>query len=195
MNIHDLQSLSAQLQQSASNQGIQPSQTIADLSQEIDESKCDCLNQDDKHNVKQLLLNIKSGDNNKPNSNYYLESSADEQLLLYIAFKNKVNIRSIAIWAPPDEHCPNNIKLYINRSNVDFNDVDDVKPTEVIHLNQEDAPNGKVHQLKFVNFRNVVSLLLFVADNHGAETSILQKIRLLGTVTTDRSGEQLQKVG
>jgi len=200
MNINTLQSLASQQQQRTLSNSPTSSLSCSvtdDLSSEIDESKADCLNQSDNHSVKHLLINTRDTTTTPQshNSNYYLESSADEQLLIYLPFKNKVNIRSIGFWAPDTEECPSTIKLYINRSNVDFDDVDAVKPTEVIHLKQgEAAGNGKIHQLRFVNFRNVVSLTIFVAENHGAETSILQKLKLTGTIITDRSGEQLQKM-
>jgi len=163
------------------------------LNSEIDEPKADCLNQLDNHTIQHLLTNSRSIASAPLASDLYLESSSDEQLLLSIPFKNKVNIRTIAFWAPDSEECPSTIKLYVNKS-MDFDDTDDAKPTETIHLKREDAVIGKEHTLKFINFRNVVSLCVFVADNHGAETSILQRIKLIGSITTDRSKEKLTEV-
>lgn len=197
----DLQAAIQQLAQAnQENQTQSPSSADQSLTQnlnvEIDVNHADCLNQSDQHTIQHMLQNSNSNSNSENNdTSLYLESHADEQLLMFIPFVNKVNIRSIAVWAPETEQCPQTIKLYVNRSSMDFDDVDHAKPTEIIQLTSEqDGAQGKVHALKFINFRNVVSLGLFVADNHGGETTVIQKIRLVGSIITDRSSEKLQKI-
>jgi hypothetical protein len=168
------------------------SDTITNIVTDIDESKCDCLNQSDTHTIKQLLLNSKA---NSINENLYLESSADEQLLLYVPFKNKVHIRTISFYSKGGDQCPSTIKLFVNCKAVDFDDVEDQKATEVIQLTQQQGEQGKPINLKYVNFRNVVSLTIFVQENHGGDTTILNGIKMMGEVTEDRSSQKLEQVG
>ena len=61
--------------------------SVIDLSNEINKCGVDCLNQDNTHNVANLFDN---------DSSKYLESDSDEQLLIFIPFKNIVHLHSIA---------------------------------------------------------------------------------------------------
>lgn len=58
----------------------------------IDVDSCDCLNQKNSQMMKQMIQRKKM----------YLESDVDEQLILFIPFKKKVNLSSILFMAKND---------------------------------------------------------------------------------------------
>lgn len=66
---------------------------LMEIVEEIDVGACDCLNQKSAHSIRHLMQRKK---------NMYLESDADEQLLLFIPFKKKVNLSSILFTANND---------------------------------------------------------------------------------------------
>lgn len=50
----------------------------------------------------------------------FLQSDADEQLLLLIAFKGETKVRNFTITAPSDGSAPKSIKFFINKPDMNF---------------------------------------------------------------------------
>ncbi len=48
--------------------------------------------------------------------------------------------------------------------------------------------------LKGLHFRNVQSLTVYIKDNHGAETTVIYKMKLVGSLAADTSKQALKKV-
>lgn len=88
LSAQDIQALAQHLQGSAPEE-VQEEQLI----KEINLASVDCLNQDTSNPVSNLFVN----DDTK-----YLASDADEQLLIFIPFKNKVDIKSITFHSKGD---------------------------------------------------------------------------------------------
>ncbi|XP_010546599.1 PREDICTED: PITH domain-containing protein At3g04780 [Tarenaya hassleriana] len=159
-----------------------------DLLDFIDWSGVECLNQSSSHSLPNAL---KQGYREDDGLN--LESDADEQLLIYIPFNQVVKLHSFAIKGPEEEG-PKTVKLFSNKENMGFSNVNDYLPSDFAELS-EDNLKGKPVILKYVKFQNVRSLTIFIEDNQsGSEVTKVQKIALYGTTveTTDMKG--LKKV-
>jgi hypothetical protein len=192
MNINDLQSIREKQGAAVNNAPKKEENINEDLVAEIEDSQVECLNEAKDHNVKHLILNSKS---KNISFSTYLESSDDDQLLIYIPFKNKVHIRSVQFFAPDDESCPKTIKIFANKPGMDFDDANDSPATETIELKSADAANkaAKPTPVKITKFRNVSSLTIFVENNHGGDTSKLVAIKLIGTTTEGMNMNELKK--
>jgi hypothetical protein len=56
------------------------------------------------------------------------------------------------------ETAPKVIKLFANRTNLGFSDANDVEPTQILDLTQEDLQGHKDIELRFVKFQRVKSI-------------------------------------
>eukprot|EP00538_Stauroneis_constricta_P009376 CAMPEP_0119547584 /NCGR_PEP_ID=MMETSP1352-20130426/1662_1 /TAXON_ID=265584 /ORGANISM="Stauroneis constricta, Strain CCMP1120" /LENGTH=189 /DNA_ID=CAMNT_0007592533 /DNA_START=25 /DNA_END=594 /DNA_ORIENTATION=- len=113
------------------------------------------------------------------------KSDADEQLIIHISFHDFVKIKSIKFTefnqgVDPDQN-PTTVKLFVNRSNLGFEDIDDVDPTQVLTLTSEDLKEdaGPI-MIKFVKFQRVQGLTIYIEDNEGAEQTALGALKLMG---------------
>jgi len=106
-------------------------------------------------------------------------SDADEQLLLTVSFKGKVKIHSLQIDAPADGRAPKTVKLFANKANLDFSDVESMAADQTFEFTPETF--GQRLELKFVKFQNVDRLTVFFADNQGdEEATAISGVRLWG---------------
>jgi len=90
---------------------------MEDLLESIHWSGCEVLNATKTDAVGSLL---KQG--LRDQELMIVESDADEQLLISIAFKAKVKVHSIAIKAPADGRAPKSLKLFVNKPSMDCSD-------------------------------------------------------------------------
>ncbi|KAL6560561.1 hypothetical protein OROGR_004120 [Orobanche gracilis] len=140
--------------------------SLVDLLDFVDWSGVECLNQSGSHSLPNALKQ-----DYREDEGLYLESDADEQLLIYIPFKQVIKLHSIAIKGP--EEGPKTVKLFANKDNMGFSD------TAVF---SEHNLKGEPVILKYVKFQNVRSLTIFIEDNQsGSEITKVQKIVLYGT--------------
>nr|XP_024374935.1 PITH domain-containing protein At3g04780-like isoform X3 [Physcomitrium patens] len=91
-----------------------------DLADCIEWQSVECLNENSLHTSVNALKQGYREDNG-----LYLESDADEQLLLYIPFNQVVKLHSLIIRGPPEEVMrgvlgPRTLKLFANRPNMGF---------------------------------------------------------------------------
>lgn len=101
-----------------------------------------------------------------------------------------------------DEHPmrPKTINFYTNKPHtLGFDEAEDVQPTQAIELKKEDwDSNGTANvALRYVNFQNVSSLVVFVVDGEreGGEKTRIDRIRILGQTGEKRDLGKLEKVG
>jgi len=82
----------------------------------------ECLNFDPKcSNVYTLLTN--------KTNNTILKSDCDEQLLINITFKQNVTLFSYSLKGGNDGTSPKEIELFVNKLNMGFNNINQIKPT------------------------------------------------------------------
>lgn len=94
---------------------------MQDLLEVIELKSIECLNEQSSHNAANA---IKQG--YREDDGLYLESDADEQLLINIPFNQAVKLSSITIKGPEDGSAPKIVKLYVNRPSLGFSDTDAV---------------------------------------------------------------------
>ncbi|GFP85758.1 pith domain-containing protein at3g04780 [Phtheirospermum japonicum] len=146
-----------------------------DLLDFVDWSGVECLNQSGSHSLPNAL---KQG--YREDEGLYLESDADEQLLIYIPFTQVIKLHSIVIYGPEEEG-PRTVKLFANREHMGFSNVNDFPPSDTAVFSVDNL-KGKPVIVKYVKFQNVRSLTIFIEDNQsGSEITKVQKIVLCGT--------------
>ncbi|KAF7560863.1 hypothetical protein G7046_g3302 [Stylonectria norvegica] len=135
----------------------------------------------------------------------WVQSGADDQLLLFIPFQAIVKLHTLQLTSlpPQDEDDapmrPGTIHIYINRpQNMDFGEADDTEPTQAVELTSEDwNDDGTVNiNLRFVKFTKTSSIIIYVQKGDGdGETVRLDRLKLIGEAGTKREMGKLQKVG
>jgi hypothetical protein len=119
--------------------------------------------------------------------NPYLESSVDEELILTIPFTVSVNIKSITVIGGDEESCPDRVKLFKNRDDIDFSNADDTTPEQSLDIAYD--KKGEVDlMVRPSKFQNVNQLVLYFPSNYGAESTNIQYIGIKGTSTSYRRG-------
>jgi len=160
-----------------------------DLYEYIDPVGTDCLNQKDEHPWQCML---KAGDDDS-----FCESNVDEQLMVNISFREKIKLHGIIFKgvADKDDEFPRDVQLFVNQR-MGFDDVDSLKPSQVLDLEPEDVASGKEIPTNFVRFQNVQNLTVFVERNAGgADTTIINRIQLIGCPIAGTNMSDLKKVG
>jgi hypothetical protein len=156
-----------------------------DINEFVTLNQVDCLNQQEKNNVRNIFNN----------NDMYLESDVDEQLLISIPFNQAVKIHSIKLVAGDIEHAPKTIKIYSNRLNIGFDETDSIEETQCINLSKTDYEKNDIIPLRFVKFQNITNIALFVKDNLGdEETTIIKELRFIGSPVETTNMEQLKKI-
>lgn len=112
----------------------------------------------------------------------FVESDQDdEQLLLRVPFTDQVKLRSITILGEGGEAAPKQVKLYINRQEVDFSDLADesaVQPTQTIDLVQSQEPVE--YHVRPAKFNSIQHLSLFFNENYADDSESSTRIYYVG---------------
>ncbi|KAK9848842.1 hypothetical protein WJX84_010986 [Apatococcus fuscideae] len=162
-----------------------------DLCDQVDWSAVECLNQQPDHAIANAL---KQG--YREDDGLYLESDTDEQLLLHITFQQAVKLNSLLIKSSgTGDQAPKSIKLFCNRQSLGFSEAADFAAVQEFDLTPEQL-DGKPVTLRFVKFQSVNTLSIFVESNQGdAETTIIQKIALQGSMGQTMNVSDIKKAG
>ena len=118
----------------------------------------------------------------------FVQSDADEQLILRIPFTGSVKLRSIIVRTQGGEECPNSMQVFANVDQLTFDDASSTTPTQTIDVVQSREPVEysvryvvilicKVPSSSLVcrpsKFPSVQSITLFFPDNHGADNTTI----------------------
>ncbi|BGP01175.1 hypothetical protein NBRC10513v2_002127 [Rhodotorula toruloides] len=158
------------------------------LNSQIDLSQIHCLNEAAGHTIKDLLRG--SGDK-------WLESDADEQLLLHIPIQQSIKLRAIRFTtlSSHSANAPKTIKLFVNQSGVDFDNAESTEAAQEVVLDEAQAKGEKSVELRFVRFQNVGHLSIFVVDNQGGEdVTRIDKLELIGVSVEGTNMADLKKM-
>ncbi|KAH7005483.1 PITH domain-containing protein [Fusarium venenatum] len=187
--------------------GAEAPRGYSDITDQIELRDLEVLNADEAAGGVRVLFegSKPSGlGNGKGTSKDYVQSGADDQLLLYVPFQSIVKLHTLQLTSLPpkddeDVMRPGNIHLYINRThNLDFSEADDTEPTQAIEIGPEDwNADGTVNlPLRYVKFQKTSSLVIYVQQGEGdGETVRLDRVRLIGEAGAKREMGKLQKVG
>jgi len=151
---------------------------FADLYDQLELPQCHCLNESSEHTIRHCL---------DPGPGF-LESDADEELLLTIKFMQAVKVSGIVVEAavgdnggPDVDTAPTSLKLFKNKVGLDFDSAKSDKPTEEVALSASDVKSGAKKELRFVNFQGVQELSIFIGANHGdGEVTRVGRVTVLG---------------
>lgn len=121
----------------------------AALHNKISFGECSGLNIDGDNEVKGIL-----GLGGRIQSN-----SGEPELILYIKFKEPVNISGIKVECFEKDFEPEQMQIFANRNNLDFGDIGSVATTETINLKSN---LGKLMPLKIAKFRSVSQLTVWI---------------------------------
>ncbi|EIM91184.1 DUF1000-domain-containing protein [Stereum hirsutum FP-91666 SS1] len=109
----------------------------------------------------------------------YLESDADDQMIIRIPFTGSVKLRSILLKTGPGDQTPEKVALFANADAMDFSDIADQTPTQELTV-----PQGRdvgEYQLKAAKFPNISSVTLFIPASQGAETTRIYYVGFMGS--------------
>ncbi|KAH9481518.1 PITH domain-containing protein [Psilocybe cubensis] len=115
----------------------------------------------------------------------FLESDADDQLIIRIPFTGSVRLKAMLLKAGPEGQTPAKIALFANQESLDFDDIPDKTPTQ-----EFDIPRNREvgeYSLKTAKFSNVSHITVFVPASQGADTSRIYYLGFLGTWTQHKS--------
>lgn len=142
-------------------------------------SSIECLNEDPKHALKDMILK-KSDDPSK-----YLCSLDDEQLLIKIGFDKQITLKEILIKCSDtviqEKSYPTKLKIYKNQITMDFSDAEAETPLQEILLTEEDV-KGKRIKLRPCYFQRISSVVIFVEENAGFRQTKVHHIELFGSI-------------
>lgn len=158
---------------------------MSELNGFINKQQSSCLNESSKHPFSNVLTN----------SDSFLESDADEQLLLDIQFNQPIKLHSIKLIAKSAAHAPSLVKLFVNRINMGFEDAESSPPTQELTFSEGlTSGDGTIVELRFVKFQRVNNLVMFVKNNQGKEdTTRINHIRFFGQPIDSTDMKELKK--
>ncbi|KAI9300330.1 galactose-binding domain-like protein [Cunninghamella echinulata] len=140
----------------------------------IDRDNVRCLNEIEPDSGKKV---IRPWNERMDNTNY-LESDADEQLLIFIPFTGIVKLRTICLRTTVGEQAPSKMKVFINRDDMDFDAAESYVPTQEFDLVQHD--DVAEYGTRVAKFNNVRNLTLYFPENFGGDTSIIRYLGFKG---------------
>ncbi|KAF9790284.1 DUF1000-domain-containing protein [Thelephora terrestris] len=108
----------------------------------------------------------------------YLESDADDQLILRVPFTGSVKLRALLLKAGPSDKTPAKVSLFANENNINFDDIVDKTPTQ-----EFDVPQGREvgeYQVRAAKFTNISSITVFFPASQGAEETRIYYLGFLG---------------
>ncbi|KAL5621432.1 hypothetical protein BROUX41_006332 [Berkeleyomyces rouxiae] len=192
--------------------GAEVARGYTDITSIVDFKGLDLLNSDDaprkllSETKPSALESGKAASSAEAESKDWVQSSVDQQLMLYTPFNSIVKLHTIQITSiPPKEDNgedevtrPRLIHVYINQPhNLDFNEADDLPPAQAITLSAKDwNEKGTANiPLRFVKFQKVTSLVLYVVEGDGdAEITRIDRIRYIGEEGESRKVRTLEKI-
>ncbi|GAA6010727.1 hypothetical protein JCM11491_002917 [Sporobolomyces phaffii] len=130
----------------------------------IDRDKVVALNAEEG---KEAKIVIRPWDQRNQNDEW-LESDADEQLILRIPFTGSVKLRSILVKAGPAGFTPDKMKVFANRQ-LDFDEATSTEVTQEFEI--AETREAAEYIVRPAKFPSVTSLTLFFPSNYGEDTT------------------------
>ncbi|KZV72665.1 DUF1000-domain-containing protein [Peniophora sp. CONT] len=108
----------------------------------------------------------------------FIESDADDQLIVRIPFTGSVKLRSLLLKTGPTDQTPEKVAIFANADNLDFSDATDKEPSQEFAVAQ--SRDVGEYSLKAARFASVSSITLFFPASQGADTTRIYYIGFLG---------------
>ncbi|KAF2672453.1 DUF1000-domain-containing protein [Microthyrium microscopicum] len=145
------------------------------LYEQIDFSAVTCLNEATPRSAAKILQKTWA---QRLEPDPELASDADEQLLLHVPFAGQVRLHSILIRTSASDSAPMNLKIFINRDDLDFSTANDLAPTQVLSIAQSNTVQE--YPVKRALFNSTRSLTLFFEDNWSQGEEDVTRVSYLG---------------
>eukprot|EP00850_Spirogloea_muscicola_P005216 SM000023S07672 [mRNA] locus=s23:735661:737895:- [translate_table: standard] len=112
-----------------------------------------------------------------------LESNDDDpELLIFVPFTTDVKIKSICIVGGVDGTSPSRMRVFSNREDIDFSNVQDLPPLQEWELAEN--TRGEVEYVtKYAKFQGIANLSMHFQSNHGGSTTRIHYIGFRGEAT------------
>ncbi|KAL8292539.1 hypothetical protein RQP46_001151 [Phenoliferia psychrophenolica] len=107
----------------------------------------------------------------------FLESDADEQLILHIIFTGSIKLRSIVVKGGPAGHTPSKLKIFANQL-LDFDEAASNEATQTVDIALVRDPVE--YALRPSKFPAVQNLTLFFPENHGEDSTRISFVGFKG---------------
>ena len=145
-----------------------------DLIEQIELPQCQCLNAASEHTLRHCLEAEQ-----REEAGTYLESDADEELLITLKFMQAVRISGLIVSTASGsaDSAPKNLKLFVNKVGLDFDSARSDKCVQEVELTKAEAVGGARVELRFVNFQGVQELGIFVGSNQLSGVVRLERLR------------------
>lgn len=96
----------------------------------------------------------------------HLESDSDEQIILHVPFDGMIKLKSILIRCPNTTSAIKEMKVFVNKDDLDFDTIGDAKPTETFEcVPFENASDLIEYPVKIRLYHNVKTVTLFFEHN------------------------------
>ena len=117
-----------------------------------------------------------------------LVSDGDEELLVKVTFAAPVSLRRLMVIGGGDEaHHPSRVKVYVNQESLDFQSLEDVRPTYESTLPANPTGEAYVAVHPTSAFTNITTVAFFFPSNHGDEDETkLQYVGMQGDHSHDK---------
>lgn len=99
-----------------------------------------------------------------------LSNEGDPELIVHVPFTSAVKIKSVTIAGNGDDQHPTEVRLFVNRDDIDFEVGHSLKPEQVLALNV-DVDGDIDYALRTSKFASVHSLTMFFTKSLGGEDS------------------------
>jgi len=109
----------------------------------------------------------------------WIESDADDQMIIRIPFTGSVKLRSVLLKCGPGDQTPAKVFLFANEDNLDFSDIADKTPTQEFSIPQN-RDVGE-YAVKVAKFSNLSSITLFFPASQGADSIRIYYVGLRGS--------------
>ncbi|KAL4706037.1 hypothetical protein ACJJTC_014259 [Scirpophaga incertulas] len=147
---------------------------LYNLFEKIDKENLECLNESIEGSGKTVF---KPWDKRLDTENF-VQSDADEELLFNIPFTGNVKLKGIRIASEDSANHPKKLRLFKNRPNMTFDDIA-MEPDQVFEL-QIDSEGMHEYAPKVVTFSSVSHLTMHFPSNFGADSTKIYYIGLKG---------------
>jgi len=155
---------------------------FTDLYDQIDLTRSELLNVDENSTIEGAL------------SGSGVKADDDNQVLITIGFRQRVNINAIIVrpYLKEVDHAPKNVKIFANTLNMSFGEAATRTPAHQVQLTPQEL--GEEIQVKYVKFQNVTTLTIFFEGTLGEEDVLkFGKLTISGTLAQVAKMEELKK--
>jgi hypothetical protein len=133
------------------------------------------LNEAPGHGLREILK--------ETSATSYLESDADEQLLMGISFLQSVKLFALRFKTAESslDSAPKTIKIFSDTLSLGFDEAASQPASQEFTLTKDQASGKELVMLRFVKFQKINAISIFVVDNQeGGDVTRLDRLDIYG---------------